>query len=481
MADHNLLQRLEGNGEVKISQKMACENISDSGFISPPTKTVTTFHENTTSDDFITPYFLRASSRCGSSPFPLTSFETPSLDSLGGTSKSSPSLPTFQRATSTPANAYVSNDQFQKRLEENSYSSDGSSSQDADSGIESLIGNDSTGNLFEASTKIGCFPVDSAKFSPIAQRSLGAVPKRRSPRQVSGGHKVDGIERLTRILKGTNSENGNSLNSDCSTAGHFIVPSLEKFEEKKDKQVLLLSRDPCREGRETVDVMRHLYEKDLVFILDTIFQYLAPSDLCSLAQVSQLWNLGLQCRKEHDNRRKEFVKLKKLDRENWGKLRITRSSPRRAMTDLANVNRLSPSSKRDRNPSCNALLSPSKIRHRLFVEEAAKLSPGERLVHCPLCTSPCRVTSATPPRARTTPLSPAPPPPSIATPPPTKSAPCLTSQAICSSVKCNFIFCPDCHCEDHPDRPCRVTRSGTKVPKSGTVTSKKSKARLRRL
>jgi len=453
---------------------MACENISDSGFISPPTKTVTTFHVNTTSDDFTTPYYLRTSSRCGSSPFPFASFATPSL---GGISKSSPSLP-IATSTPAPAHPHVSNDQFQKRLEETSYSSDGSNSQDADSGIESLIVSprNSTGNLFEASTKLGSFPVDSAKFSPIAQRSLGAIPKRRSPRHGQVGHRVDGIERLTRILKGSNSENGNSINSEFSASGHFIVPSIEKFEEKKDKQVLVLSRDPCREGRETVDVMRHLYEKDLVFILDKIYQYLAPSDLCSLAQASQLWNLGLQCRKEHDNRRKEFVKLKKLDRENWGKERITRSSPRRAMTDLANVNRLSPSSKRDRNPSCSALLSPSKIRHRLFVEEAAKLSPGERLVHCPLCTSPCRVTSATPPtRAAAT------PPPSIATPPPSKSTPCLTSQAICSSAKCSFIFCPECHCEDHPERPCRVTRSGSKVPKSGTVTSKKSKARLRRL
>jgi len=210
-----------------------------------------------------------------------------------------------------------------------------------------------------------------------------------------------------------------------------------------------------------------------------VFSYLRPEDLCSLVQVSQLWSLSLQARKEHDNRRKDFVLCKKLDRENWGnKLGgRSRSSPRRAMTDVANVNRVSPSTKRDRNSSTNALLSPSKIRHRLFVEEAAKLSPGERLVHCPLCTSPCRVSSpspATPTQARG---GPSPASPLQAS----SSAPCLVQQAACSSAKCRFVFCPLCHCEEHSGRPCRVTRSGSKVPKTGTVTSKKSKARLRRL
>lgn len=511
--------------KVKRYQKMSSLDLGDSGFISPPTKTLTTLRDNSTSDssvhssdDFTTPYNLRASSRCGSSPFPLPCL-TPSL---GGVSKSSPNLPS---ATSTPA--HVSNEQFQKRLEESSYSSDGSSGHD--SGIESLIVSprNSTGNLFESSVKSGPFPVDSARLSPISQSSsssLGAVPKRRSPRQT--GHKVDGIERLSRILKGRSGQQRSAKDCDYGATVQFILPSIEKFEEKKDRQVLALRADPCRQGRETVDVLRHLYEKDLVFILDKIYSYLAPCDLCNLAMVSQLWNLGLQCRKDQDGRRKEFAKLKRLDRENWGKQNVIRSSPRRAMADLANVNRLSPSSKRDRNPSSNALLSPSKIRHRLFVEEAAKLSPGERLVHCPLCTSPCRVTSggtppitrasATPPSStqtnmstksvqvvteaspcsqlvnKSTPCIPLDgkdfPLASKSTPSLTnqaicssRSTPSLTSQAICSSAKCRFIFCPECHCEDHPGRPCRVTRSGSKVPKAGTVTSKKSKARLRRL
>ena len=115
---------------------------------------------------------------------------------------------------------------------------------------------------------------------------------------------------------------------------------------------------------------------------------------------------------------------------------------------------------------------------------------GERLTHCPLCTSPSRVSA---------------------------------SRAECSSSKCSFVFCPDCLCEHHegrsvvqtrllyssilssyadlagfstiiwqnwptasfincpPFRGCRLTRTGSKVPKSGAVTSKKSKARLRRL
>ena len=83
------------------------------------------------------------------------------------------------------------------------------------------------------------------------------------------------------------------------------------------------------------------------------------------------------------------------------------------------------------------------MRHRLFVEEARKILPGEfyilnqqwsvpfgsyfqscftageRLTHCPLCTSPSRVSA---------------------------------SKAECSSSKCNFVFCPDCLCENHEGR-----------------------------
>lgn len=204
------------------------------------------------------------------------------------------------------------------------------------------------------------------------------------------------------------------------------------------------------------------------------------------AQASQLWNLSLQCRNEHDNRRKEFLKMKKLETGNFDKERITNSPHRRAMRDLANVNRSSSSSISERNPSRCPLPPPSKIRHRLVVEETSMLAPGENLVPFPLCTSPCRVTSSTP-QFRAIAANPwtVTPPPSVsrtnATPPAKKSTLYMASQANCSNVKCYFISCPECQNKDHPERPCRITRLGSKVSKSGTMTSKKSKARLRRL
>jgi len=142
-------------------------------------------------------------------------------------------------------------------------------------------------------------------------------------------------------------------------------------------------------------------------------------------------------------------------RQTWPPLatapgRLGLPSPRRVMQQLNNQPRQGGNSgeKRERASSSAALVSPSKVRHRLFVEEARKILPGERLTHCPLCTSPSRVSA---------------------------------SKAECSSSKCNFVFCPDCLCENHEGRGCRLTRTGSKVPKSGAVTSKKSKARLRRL
>lgn len=192
--------------------------------------------------------------------------------------------------------------------------------------------------------------------------------------------------------------------------------------------------------------------------------------------MSQLWLLALRegC-KSQDQRRRSYLALRKRDQENHGSaVLLGRSgSPRRAMATLTN-NR-SPAGGKRAPAAAPVEVSPSKVRYRLFLEEARRLSPGERLQHCPLCTAPSRVAGA---------------------------------RAECSAPKCAFLFCPDCLCEEHqgrwdaspswppllslvltlslsPSHPlprgCRVTRTGSKVPRSGAVTSKKSKARLRRL
>lgn len=170
-----------------------------------------------------------------------------------------------------------------------------------------------------------------------------------------------------------------------------------------------------------------------------------------------MWNLAVKTSKVHEERRLNFVAQMKVEQENFGLslLLSKRSSPRQAMQEVANTNRLSPPSKRDLPAACANITSPSKIRHKLFVDEAAKLGPGERLVPCPLCTSPSRVLNT--------------------------ATPGQTSTAECSAPRCGFLFCWNCQCEEHPGRPCRVTRSGTKLPRCGAVSSKKSKARLKRL
>lgn len=200
-------------------------------------------------------------------------------------------------------------------------------------------------------------------------------------------------------------------------------------------------------------MVRVLFEMNLSHVLGVIFQYCRGAELCAIAQVSQLWNLALVTSNVHNDRRLSWIAIRKRDQENDGLTapgRLGLPSPRRVMQQLNNQPRQGGNSgeKRERASSSAALVSPSKVRHRLFVEEARKILPGERLTHCPLCTSPSRVSA---------------------------------SKAECSSSKCNFVFCPDCLCENHEGRGCRLTRTGSKVPKSGAVTSKKSKARLRRL
>lgn len=444
--------------------------LHDSGFISPPTmvrfETETPCH-----------YFLRGQVKWSSTPLPVNEDTTTPLFK----SSSSPSITT----TNTPLNIEVID--FQKRLDnfDNGLQDDGS--HESDSGFESLI-NSTAENSVEVNSSLWGLKDDGKKenfanFGGIYHREeepnyhreeeplsrLGAIPKRRSPRQIAMGNKIDGIERLTRIKSGKRNLNIDQ-EADKLLVGNknrFSIPDLEKYNSKKN--LVKSSIHVSKEGRETCDILRYLYERNISEVLGNVFKHLAPRDLCRVAQVSQLWNLALNFIKVHDERRLNFVAIMRVDRENIGEklaLRSKLGSPRRVMQEVANINFLSPNTgKRDRNPSISAIVSPSKIRHMLFMDEARKLSPGERLVHCPLCTSPSRVTLAQ----------------NFS-----QSGSSLNLQTIqraqCSSPKCNFEFCPHCQCEDHSGRSCRVTRTGSsKVPKSGAVTSKKSKARLRRL
>jgi len=443
------------------------DGLHDSGFISPPT--LVRFDTDTPCH-----YFLRGQAKWSSTPLPLPErFVTPLTKS-----SSSPSITT----TSSTPNTIVTN--FQKRLDncENGFHEYDGGFQEPDSGFESLINSTVETECSEGECSSGSLELrDEVKRRNFEKQgsshdgrgvverisTVGAIPKRRSPRQVALGSKVDGIERLVRIKTGKRNLNVSKEEEREGRDDKFSVPDFEKYTCKKN-----LLRPPTlisKEGRETCDLLRHLYEKNISEVLANIFSYLSPEDLCRVAQVSQLWNLALNFVKFHDERRANFVAIMRVNRENAGlnfvKLRSKLSSPRRVMQEVANFQSLSPiSGKRDRNPSSSTLVSPSKIRHKLFVDEARKLNPGERLVHCPLCTSPSRVSISAVP----------------------SSTPTLTSQnfqkARCSSPKCNFEFCPDCQCEHHAGRSCRVTRTGSsKVPRSGAVTSKKSKARLRRL
>jgi len=278
--------------------------------------------------------------------------------------------------------------------------------------------------------------------------SLGALPKRRSPRHLAKA--ADGIERLTRLKVGGRA--GATYNVKTEEKGFKNFSSGNTSFPPSQKRVLF-KYEPrtfnC--GQESFDIFRHLFEMNLGHVLDNIFQYCAGRDLCSIAQVSQLCKLSLMTSRQHEERRLSFIAARKLDQENAGcgghLLRSGVLSPRRAMQAITN-NRSPGQGKRDRATSCSKLVSPSKIRHHLFLDEVSKLSPGDRLTQCPVCTSPSRVSG---------PL------------------------AVCSSHRCNFSFCPDCLCEEHQGRGCRVTRTGSKAPKSGAVTSKKSKERLRRL
>ncbi len=153
-------------------------------------------------------------------------------------------------------------------------------------------------------------------------------------------------------------------------------------------------------------------------------------------------------------------------------LLISVECPRLAMQNVTNI---ISNSKLTRNmggsSSSGDGSSPSEMRHRMFVEAAAKLPPGGRLVPCKHCSAPSVVSRST--QAGGSPSS-------------NSSAPSggepnehCNEVATCSS--CGLVFCLACRCDAH-EGPCRSLGSGSdNSERAGGVSSSKSKARLRRL
>jgi len=418
--------------------------LHDSGFISPPT--VVKF-DLSTSTSSSTPYNLRhlpgQTVRWSSTPLPILKDVSMTTPALLKTSSSSPNI-----SNNSPVTQMAEILDFQKRL-------DVLEQPEYDSGFDSLISDCSVSRTPVAEKDEASR--NPTNTSPI--RSLGAIPKRRSPRHhvTTSRNHVD-VERFTR-RKAQMKKSFEVLEQVSITTP--IPEHCYNVLHNVDKRI-------SKEGRDTCDVVRHLSEMNLSHVLSSIFSHLASEDLCKFAQVSQVWRQSLLASTTHDERRQEYLAKMKIERENFGaKLQFgpKRTSPRRVLKEMVNIkNQTSPTSvKRDRNPSLSTIISPSKIRHKLFVDQAKTLTPGERLVHCPLCTSPSRV--------------------SILSPSTPTSANLQSQKAECSSPKCQFQFCPDCQCGEHPGLPCRTTRgqTSTRSSKNGGVTSKKSKARLRRL
>jgi len=208
-----------------------------------------------------------------------------------------------------------------------------------------------------------------------------------------------------------------------------------------------------------MDIFVQLRKLNMSHVLDLIFSYLRPEDLCRVAVVSSEWNKLLQDNifEEHNTRRTTHVAEVMRNRENYGRaVTITRSSPRIALKEVKR--NISPQNKRNRESSNSApsVISPSKIRNRLFTEEKSEIFERPvRYLHCPHCSATSKVKSVQ-----------------------GKDGSCY-EVAECGSKTCNLVFCVKCLYIDHKGGACQIpqlTRS-----KSAVVTSKKSKARLRRL
>lgn len=266
---------------------------------------------------------------------------------------------------------------------------------------------------------------DDISFSGVKQPQHQQTKLRRSPRHISNR-----LDRCSRM-------------------------KLEQSPRLKAKRTYMVVPSGSHLGASRLDVIQLLAERGMWHVLEIIFTYTRPKDLCSFTLVSSAWKKALEGRPLHDQRRRVYVKEKRINRENFGHEVVkTRSSSRVVMQE---VNRnFSPNTKRDRteniisgNPA--PIISPSKIRSRLF---PGSCESSEKLIHCPSCSSSSSIVV-------------------------TKEEGGISQErATCSSRTCGIVFCGKCQYSEHPGKPCRYTHNKSK---SCAVSSKKSKARLRRL
>ena len=98
--------------------------------------------------------------------------------------------------------------------------------------------------------------------------SLGAIPKRRSPRQLAKARKPD-VERLAR-LKNINFNKNLHEVEDTAEFGH----TASRVRSSK-------------EGKEALDIIKNLVEMNLSHVIGKILSYSSGEDLCKIAQVTK--------------------------------------------------------------------------------------------------------------------------------------------------------------------------------------------------
>lgn len=100
--------------------------------------------------------------------------------------------------------------------------------------------------------------------------SLGAIPKRRSPRQLAKARKPD-VERLARLKNINFNKNLHEVTEDTTELSHTV----SRVEVRSSK-----------EGKEALDIIKNLVEMNLSHVIGKILSYSSGEDLCKITQVA---------------------------------------------------------------------------------------------------------------------------------------------------------------------------------------------------
>ena len=232
-------------------------------------------------------------------------------------------------------------------------------------------------------TRCTSTPVNSRNVFSILADQVSTVSFLSPPSAPSldSGFESDLSHRSTPIVTRSRSRQWSGPSIDLKK-----YPKTDKFGDDSSCKKSIIYRPGIFTHLEFFDIIRRLHDRNTRHILSHIFKHLSPEDLAKCLQVSTSWNIAIILDRDAVGRY-AIAKELSMDQNKTFKTkhicsRLKNGGPRKALTSVSNVilspvkpkeqrrsPRLasSPNHKRT-NKLLAQIVSPSKVRHKLFAD-----------------------------------------------------------------------------------------------------------------